>query len=150
MGSSAAIAISTIYTANAQRQAGKASQRIAEWNADVAGKQADDAIARGRETERRQRIGIRQTIGTQRAAFAAQGVEVDDGSALEVAQDTAALGELDLMTIRNNAAREAWGYRVGESDYRYKGTMANITGNQQAAGTILTGASSIANNQAKD
>ena len=145
MGTTVAV-IGFAYGAYAADQAGDAQEDLGNWNADVAAKQADDALARGRETERRQRIGIRQTIGAQRAAFAAQGVDVSDGSALEVVQDTAALGELDLITIRNNAAREAWGYRVGETDYRYKAQMAGYAGNQQAAGTILTGAASIARN----
>lgn len=147
MGATAAVVTigAALYGANAQRNAGLAAKDQANWNADVQAKQAQDALDRGYDTERRYRIGANQNIGAQRAGFAAQGVEVGDGSALQVVQDTAAIGELDRLTIRNNAAREAWGYRVGETNFRGQGANAAMAGNQQAVGTILTGAASIAN-----
>lgn len=146
MGATAAIITigTALYSANGQHNAGVAAQDQANWNADVRSKQAQDALDRGYNTERRYQIGVNQNIGAQRAGFAAQGVEVGDGSALQVAQDTAAIGELDRLTIRNNAAREAWGYRVGETNFRGQGANALMQGNQQAAGTILTGAASVA------
>lgn len=67
-------------------------------------------------------------IASQRAGFSGQGVEVDVGSGLEVQQDAAYLGELDAMQIRQNAAREAWGYSVEAIDLRKRGEIARKEG----------------------
>ncbi len=125
------------FSAMGSRSAGKAQQQLAEYNAKVADLQAADAITRGMETETRLRQGVRGMIGSQRVAFAASGQEVDSGSALDVQADTAALGELDAMTIRTNAAREAWGYKVQSQDYTTRGQIAKAEGDTKAIGTLL-------------
>lgn len=73
---------------------------------------ADDAIARGRSESDWARVETQQLIGTQRTAQAASGGEVNTGTNALMQQDTAQLGELDALTISNNAAREAYGYNV--------------------------------------
>lgn len=119
---------------------------ILEQNASLADQQRADALARGREAELQQRRGTRGMIGAQRAAIAASGVSVGSGSALDVQTDTAHLGELDALTLRNNAAREAWGFDVQAADLRAKAAMAAAGGRNTAQslrnasyGTILTG-----------
>ena len=44
--------------------------------------------------------------------MAANGVDLSSGSPLDILGDTAMYGELDALTIRSNAEREAYGYRV--------------------------------------
>src|SRR5262245_53626432 len=92
--------------------------RLLEDNATLAEQQAQDAIARGAESEERFRQGVATIIGSQRAASAAANLDVNFGSALDIQHDAAYLGELDALTIRSNAAREAWGYRVDAGDLR--------------------------------
>jgi hypothetical protein len=41
---------------------------------------------------------------------------------------------LDELTIRNNAAREAWGYKVQGIQQRREGDVAAITGDMTASG----------------
>ncbi len=67
------------------------------------------------------------------------------------------LGELDALTIRSNARREAWGYQVNAEDLKRRGEIArkegvylekagNAQGNAQyinAGSTVIGGASSI-------
>jgi hypothetical protein len=123
---------------------GSNAKKLAKYNAKVATMQADDAIVRGKEAEYRQRQSVRGMIGAQRAAFAGQGVDVNDGSALEVQMDTAKMGALDAVTIRNNAAREAFGYQAQASGFKMQGQAAASEGVQGAFGTILGGASNAA------
>ena len=52
--------------------------------------------------------------------------------------DPAAIGEQDALTIRANAARQAWGYKVEANNYRNEGRVAKATGRNAAAGTYLT------------
>lgn len=150
MGATAAIGMQFAgagFSAMAQRSAGKAQQQLANYNAQVAEMQAADAIERGRESEGRHRTSVRGLVGTQRAALAASGVDVNDGSALDIQADTAAMGEMDALTIRLNAAREAWGYRTQATDYRARGEIAKNEGNMKAVGTILGAGATYAYNR---
>jgi len=94
---------------DAQAQAAARDQRT---NAMYANDAANDAKARGRYDADLQRIRTGQMIGTQRTAMAANGGLVDEGTNAALQADTAALGELDALTIQNNAAREAYGFQV--------------------------------------
>lgn len=116
-------------------------------NASLADAQAADAISRGQVEESRYRLGTRQQIGSTRAGLAAQGVDLGSGSALDVQASEASIGELDALTIRNNAAREAWGFNVDALNFRQQAKLAEFGGKQAAAGyraqsvsTLLTGA----------
>lgn len=97
-------------------------------NAMYLNRAAKDARTRGAYEADWQRIGTQSLIGTQRAAQAASGGVVDMDSYAIQAQDTAQLGELDALTISNNAAREAYGYDVEAS-----GMLTNARQMQQAA-----------------
>jgi len=153
-----------VRAGRAAKRAGQAQQQVAEseaqlsdYNAQVAELQAQDAVTRGAEKESRFRTQVRGLIGSQRAGFAGAGVDVGYGSAADVQADAAFLGELDALTIKNNAAREAWGYQVQAEDLRRRaviqrqgGQMAAAAGAEAAkgayigaAGTVLGGTTSL-------
>lgn len=132
----------------AAKEAGEAEGRRLDFNAGVADLQADDAIARGTEAEHRFRSTVRGLIGSQRAGFAGQGVDVGTGSAVDVQADAAYLGELDARTILSNAKREAWGFNVQAQDFRMgadvarRGGAAAQTASRYAAATGVLGTGS--------
>lgn len=121
------------------RAQGQYAGRIADQNAGLAEAQAADAVARGTVAEGRFRQGTRGLIGSERATAAANGIDVGTGSAADIQANTAQLGELDALTIRNNAAREAYGYRVDAANYRAQGANARA-GGANAAGAAGIGA----------
>lgn len=140
----------------AMRESANSQADLADYNANVAELQADDAIARGLDEETRFRTRVRGAIGTARTEFAAGNIDVSMGTAADVQADAAYLGELDALTIRTNAGREAWGFKVQAEDLTRRGQIARKEGvyheaagraNQSAArwgatGTLLgTGAS---------
>jgi hypothetical protein len=100
-------------------------------------------------------------VGAQRAGIAAGNIDVGYGSAVDVQADAAFLGELDALTIKTNAAREAWGYTVEAGDLRKRAAIARKTGYYAAqagksnastaylhgAGNIATGASTLLMNR---
>lgn len=146
MGATAAIgtvALGTGMSAFGQMRAGKETKAIYDQNAQIADYQAEDALARGRVNEKMMRRQTEQTIGSQRAGLAAQGVDINRGSALETQASAAYLGELDALTIRNNAAKEAWGYRVQAQNLRNQGTIAKRDGTFGAFNTILGSTGSL-------
>lgn len=135
--------VSTLFGAYAHEKAGRTQKKLLERNAQIARYQAEDAIKRGDVAAERRLTQSQQVIGAQRAALASQGVDVNSGSAAEAQASTAYLGELDAVTLRNNATREAWGYQVQASDLMLRGEYAKQTGEHQAAATLLTGSSNL-------
>lgn len=86
-----------------------------------------------------QRVRTGQAVGTQRAAQAANGIDVNTGSAAQLQDDTSMIGELDALTIQNNAAREAYGYRVQANQDLQNARQARTNARTAATGSILGG-----------
>jgi hypothetical protein len=116
---------------------GKQDAATAETNRRLAEAQASDALLRGTIEESRYRRMIAQVAGAQKASFGNRNVTVS-GTALDILADTAMIGEEDALTIRNNAARTAWGYRNQASEASAWGANQKSNAYGAAAGTLLT------------
>lgn len=158
----AALAVSAVGTgvsAYGQMQAGKAQQSQLNYQAAVdrnnkiiADRYANDAIERGKEAEAEQRRKTQQIIANQRVGFAANGIDLGSDVVTETLSDSAMLGELDALTIRSNAAREAYGYKVQGMNYEASaqnnvlaGKNARSAGRTAAMSTLLSGTASVGN-----
>lgn len=130
--------IGDLFQGSARQQQYDFASSMYDANAGIARLQSQDALERGRLLEQRHRIDTRRLIGDQRAYMAAQGIDVNRDSALDVQADTAAMGELDALTIRNNAVREAWGYEVQGMNYANQSQLYGAAGDTAMAGSILT------------
>lgn len=75
-----------------------------------------DAANRGAIEEQRQYRKNAQILGAQRAALAANGVEVDFGSAADLQADTKRIGQEDAATIRENTIREQRGFEISAAN----------------------------------
>lgn len=95
-----------------QKRQAKADAAALRQNALYLNQAAFDARRRGALEADYARLETQQLIGTQRAAQAANGGQVNTGTNAIIQQDTAQFGELEALTIANNAAREAYGYEV--------------------------------------
>jgi hypothetical protein len=136
----AASAAGAGYAAYGQHRAGQYQAAVAEQNASLAEKAAVDAENRGRTEEAQHRMKVRSLIGQQKAGYGASGVLVDTGSPLDALADTAYIGEQDALTIRRNAAMEAWGLRTQSGNFRAEGRLSKLQGNYGAGATLLQGA----------
>lgn len=139
MAQAAVVLATAAYSAYATDQAGKDSQKIAGRNAAVKEAAAADAIERGNEDMMAIRRRTRGVVGAQRAAFAAQGVDVSTGSALDLQNEAKATGQMDEATARKNAFREAWGLTAGASNERIAGAYGRRASTSQALGELGTG-----------
>lgn len=117
--------------------------QVAVNNQKIAEVKAQDAINRGQLEERKHRVQIAQLMGTQRATSAASGVLVDEGSALDIVSDTAAIGELEALTIRSNAEREALGFRQQAAAFGGDAAFLGNSADALASNAALAGFSSI-------
>ena len=141
MGVSLAMtALGTMQQMSAARAEGKAAQQAADYraavdrnNSIIAERQAADARERGAIAERAQRQKTRQLIGRQRAALAGSGQVVDVGSALDITVDTAGIGEVDALTVRANAEREAMGYEVNAMNFNASADLNTMAGQSAVA-----------------
>jgi hypothetical protein len=124
---------------------GRYQKSLSGVNAGYAELQAKDAIERGEKDAQAIKRRGKQIIGSQRAALAAQGVEVDSGTALELQEETSELSQVDALTVRNNAWREAWGYRAEAQAATSAGQLASITAKANARNTLVTGGINAAN-----
>lgn len=118
-------------------------------NARLADLQAQDATRRGDETSRVINERTARLIGRQRAALAAQGQDLDEGDALAIQEETAQLGELDALTARMNAFREAWGYGIQADQYRSDARTIRRAGRTAARNTLLSGGLRVARDVAQ-
>lgn len=121
-------------TENADFQSGMMQQ-----NAGFKLRTADETINAGNTSADWQRVRAKQAVGTQRSVQAANGIDVNSGSAAQLQDDTAMLGELDALTIQNNAAREAYGYRIQAKQDILNASQTVQNGKTAAMGSILGG-----------
>lgn len=137
-----------LITAIAQSRATKAQasyeSSILESNARIAELQAADAIRRGNLEAEKIKKQTRQVIGAQRAALAAQGLELGEDDAAAIQADTAEIGALDVLDTKNNAWREAWGYKVRARNYSTAASFSRQAASNASRNTILTGGLSFA------
>ena len=113
----------------------EANADILAFNSRMLEAMSRDAIRRGFDEESRFRVGMRGFIGSQRAGYAGQGVVVDEDSSLDVQTDTAYQAEQDALTIRTNAARESWGFRVEAENERMQEAALRKQGRLEADAT---------------
>lgn len=143
-------AYSSMQAADAAERQGQAQKQQADYNAEVARLQGIDAVNRGNVAAEQQRKKVAMIQGAQRAAMGGSGGNVETGTFADIQLDTATLGETDAQNIRTNSLREAWGYKNQATNYAMAGEEALRSGAEkanyyrgQAAGTVLTGASTV-------
>lgn len=105
---------------------------VHEGNAMLLEANAQIALDQGAQQERVSRLQYAQVKSRQRAAMAANGVALDEGSALRVQSDTDYLSDVDADTIKTNAIRAAWGQRVQAANEMTQASFARINGKTAA------------------
>lgn len=128
-----------IQTYSAIRQ-GEAQSAIAEMNAKFANQQATNEILVGEAQAEAFKAKAGQFQGTQKAEYAASGVDVTSGSALDVLADTRLMSDQDAQKIKDNASRRAYADEVSATGSSYQAQVISDSTKWEAAGTLLGGA----------
>jgi len=120
-----------------QKKIGRNNQIMAEYAAQANERQGDlDSQAARRKAD--------QLKGAQRARLAANGLDMEVGTAADILDQTDFFAAQDQATIRNNAKRAAWSARAQGANFRAQGDAAAEQANLNAFGTILGGSSQVA------
>ena len=130
---------------------------IANLNAQIANQNAEYSIQVGEHQAMQAGLAGASTLGKIKAAQGASGLDVNSGSALDVQTSQQLINRMDQATIRSNAAKVAYNYRVegvGLNAQAQLDTLAGknaaTTGYINAASSILGGASSVSQQWLKE
>lgn len=129
----------TMQQASAARAQGAYESSIANTNARIARIQARQTIEAGDVMASRKNVETGSIVSSIRAQQGASGIDVGSGSSALVRAGVSAVGAVDELTIRNNAARQAWGYETEAIGDSYKGEYAKLTAKSKETQSILNG-----------
>ncbi|MFW1952210.1 hypothetical protein [Acinetobacter beijerinckii] len=111
-------ALSTYKKSKAEKDALKQQAQIAEMNAGLADQQARGAIDYGRNQVEDFQRGLSSFKSSQINALADNGIDVSQGSAIDILASTDIQGQSDIDTLRYNAALQSWGHNVDKNNYQ--------------------------------
>lgn len=137
-------------TADANAQASVYQSQVAANNKKIADLNAAYAITSGRSQAFSNDLKTAQTVGAQKTAQAANGLDVNSGTNVNVRQSTEEIGRLDTLTLMNNAMKQAGGFTAQGLNFAaesqldlMKAKTSETTGDIGVATSLLGGASSF-------
>lgn len=132
------------YQAHAQRKAGKEQQKMKELQAKQQEHMASVVRAKAGIKERDVREHTRRLLATQRAQMATAGVQIHEGSPLDLFVETRVHGERDAQRVRWLAKQSSDVHIFNAKLLQYEGKTLKAQADRQAMGTLLSGAASAA------
>ncbi len=138
------MAVGTLVSAFGSMNAGKSQQQAADYSAQVAEGEAEQAVATGTSNVAQQYRKTQLNLSENTAKAAASGVNPGFGSPVANAGNIAKWGTYNAMMDMFNAKSQAQGLRTQAAADRYGGQQAADAGMWNAAGTIIGGATSLA------
>jgi hypothetical protein len=131
-----------------QKQQADYQAQVQDQNAKLAEDQAQDSILNTNLEAQRRYRDLAQTKGAQQAAMAANGVDLNFGSATDVQRDTAMIGAEDVAQIYKGGNERTKGFEINAFNARSeavadraKGVGALTDGIFKGFATALSGAS---------
>ena len=118
IGGALSSSIGSYYSAKSQQSSLRFAADMADINARLSERSAQTVLDRGQKQVGQLTLKAGQLKSSQRAALAANGVDLGEGSAAEVQASTDILKEIDKNTIETNATYDAWGYRLQGTNYQ--------------------------------
>lgn len=137
---SAAGAISGGQQADAQ---GKYEANVANQNAGMEVQAAHDSYTAGVGERRDFWRKVGQTKGQQIAAMAANGIEVDSGSAARLQADTQMLANDDAQNLYRNIEQRTKGHQINATNYVMEAKAAKMKGQAAKTASYFSAASSL-------
>ena len=144
VASAALGAVSSYSQGKSQQAMYNYQAQVAQQNAKIANNNAAMERQTGIEEARMQRIKTLQAVGSQQAAMAANGMDITQGTSLDIIEDTSAMGELDALQIQTNYERKALSYEQQANNFSNEANMDVIAGkNAYRSGVINAAATGL-------
>lgn len=114
------------------KETAQLNKEIADMNAEFAELDAYDALIQGETDQVRYQSVIDQTLSDQNAIAAAQGVDLEFGSAGALREEDKFIAELNMMEIEKRAEEQALGFKEQAAQYRKAGILGLAQSDVQA------------------
>ncbi|WP_260687676.1 hypothetical protein [Pseudomonas sp. AO-1] len=138
MAAYAALAAATVYSVYTTQQSGKQASLNAEAQGDQAKNDADTAASAAVVQAERIRKLARIQASEANAALAGSGVEVGEGTAVNINEEIIGNAEEDAaLTIFNGKNQQSRLYNDA-ANYSLAGSQARSNANSQSIGTVLS------------
>jgi hypothetical protein len=137
------------YDAKSQKSGLKFESAVLLQNARIADMAARGEVEKGIREQQAIRLRAAKIKSQQRVAFAANGIAMDEGSALDLLTETDYFAEADANMAAYNAAQAAWGYKTQATQMRTTSSMKRTTAKgirpgSAAAKSLIGGATNVA------
>jgi len=131
--------VSTIQEVSAIKAQSSYAQTIARTNAALGKLKAAQAIQAGDVAAARREMVTKGQAGAFKATAGGSGIDVNRGSTAAIVSEIKTAGAIDALTIKNNAARAAWGHETQAMEDTFQGQMVRLTSRVKAQQSIATG-----------
>ena len=135
IASTAVSSIGAVTAGIGQSQQYRYQAEIADQNARLANDQARDSIENTNLEAQRRYREIAQMKGAQTAAMAANGVDLNFGSPVNIQKDTAMIGAEDIAQIYKGGNERTRGFDINAFNYRSQASANRA----QASGALMKG-----------
>jgi len=147
----AASTVGSYYSAKAQKRQLAFDASMADINARISELGAQSALDQGQRQVGALTMQAGNLKSRQRAAMAANGIDLGEGNAAEIQASTAIMSEMDKNTLEANAVRTAWGYRTQGVNFQNQAVMDRATAGAispfgAGVSSLLTGSGQVASN----
>jgi hypothetical protein len=134
-------AVGSVVSGIGQKQVLDYQGQVADQNARLAEDQARDSIQNGNLEAQRRYRELAQTKGQQVAAMAANGVDLNFGSAADVQKDSAAIGAEDIAQLYKGSNERTRGFEINAFNYRAQAAGDRARGKGALTEGIFSGLS---------
>jgi hypothetical protein len=137
-------AVGAVASGVGQAKAASYQAQVAQNNATIAKQNARTEMQAGEAEATTQGLAARNKEGGMAAAMAAEGVDINSGSAASARASQEGVDFLDTMTIRNNAARRAHGDESQAMNFEAQSKLDKSQAQNDITSSLLSAASSTA------
>lgn len=124
-------------------QQGNTARKVGAYNAKMNELSAQDAEKRGDQQANDLARRMAALKGAQRSRMAAAGLDLEDGTAADIQDQTDFFADRDVATLRFNGRKDAWSARQAGSIARWTGDSNASQAGLSAFGTVLSAASRV-------
>lgn len=140
--------VGAYYNASGQKSTLNAQAHIDENNAKLAEMSAQSALLTGQRQEQSVKLNTAQVKSSQKAAQAANGIDLGSQTAVAVRTSTDVIGEIDAATVAANASRTAFGYQAQKVNYENRARGARTAADaispfMSGVSTLIAGAGTV-------
>lgn len=139
-------AVGTVVSGMAQAQAADYQAQVARNNAIIAQQNADYSIKAGQAKAEAESKKAANQQGTIRAAIAANGIDVNSGSAEDIQVGAREAGKLDSETTMNNSQLQAYGYRSQAVNFQAQAGLDEMQASNAVTGSFFGAAGGLLGN----